>query len=120
LFLFRKKNNNTIIAKAHNLTERLNDITAHAEIQAITAASDYLGAKYLHECTIYVTLEPCVMCAGALFWSQIGKIVYAAKDPKQGFSRLSDNILHKSTKVYSGIKESESLELIQRFFKQKR
>ncbi|MEA3504309.1 MAG: nucleoside deaminase [Bacteroidota bacterium] len=110
----------SIIAKAHNSTELLNDVTAHAEIQAITAASEYLGAKYLHDCTIYVTLEPCVMCAGALFWSQIGKVVYAAKDPKQGYSRLSENILHKATKTSSGIKESEALDLIQRFFKQKR
>src|SRR6186713_1875261 len=82
--------NNQIIARAHNLTERLHDVTAHAEMQAITAASEYLGAKYLKDCTLYVTLEPCVMCAGALTWSQIGSVVYAAKDVKRGYSVIPD------------------------------
>lgn len=111
---------NTIIARAHNLTEQLNDATAHAEMQAITAATNYLGAKYLNDCTIYITLEPCVMCAGALYWSQIGKIVFAAKDEKKGYSLVNQRILHPKTEVISGILEKESSEIIKEFFKKKR
>ena len=111
---------NTIIARAHNLTEQLNDTTAHAEMQAITAATNYLGAKYLNECTIYITLEPCIMCAGALNWAQIGKIVYAAKDEKKGYTTLTQNILHTKTEVSSGILEKECSEIIKEFFKMKR
>ncbi len=111
---------NTIIAKAHNYTEKLNDVTAHAEIQAITAASEYLGAKYLRDCTLYVTLEPCVMCAGALAWSQIGEIVYGASDPKRGAGRLSENIYHPKTKVSGGVYAEPCAALIQDFFKSKR
>jgi tRNA(adenine34) deaminase len=111
---------NTIIARAHNLTEQLNDTTAHAEMQAITAATNYLGAKYLNECTIYITLEPCIMCAGALNWAQIGKIVYAAKDEKKGYKTLNQNILHPKTEVSSGILEKECSEIIKEFFKKKR
>jgi tRNA(adenine34) deaminase len=107
---------NTIIARAHNLTEQLNDTTAHAEMQAITAATNYLGAKYLNECTIYITLEPCIMCAGALNWAQIGKIVYAAKDEKKGYKTLNQNILHPKTEVSSGILEKECSEIIKEFF----
>ncbi len=111
---------NKIIARAHNLTEQLNDTTAHAEMQAITAATNYLGAKYLNDCIIYITLEPCVMCAGALYWSQIGKIVFAAKDEKKGYSFVSQRILHPKTEVISGILEKESSEIIKEFFKKKR
>lgn len=111
---------NTIIARAHNLTEQLNDITAHAEMQAITSAANYLGAKYLNECTIYITLEPCIMCAGALNWAQIGKIVFAAKDEKKGYSTLDQNILHPKTEVISGILEKECSEILKDFFKKKR
>jgi tRNA(adenine34) deaminase len=111
---------NTIIARAHNLTEQLNDTTAHAEMQAITAAANYLGAKYLNECTIYITLEPCIMCAGALNWAQIGKIVFAAKDEKKGYKTINQNILHPKTEVSSGILEKECSEIIKEFFKTKR
>jgi len=112
--------NNRIIARAHNLTERLNDVTAHAEMQAITAAANYLGGKYLKDCTLYVTLEPCNMCAGALAWSQITKIVYAASDDKRGFSRFTPSPLHPRTELISGIMKEESAELIQSFFAKKR
>lgn len=112
--------NNQIIAKAHNQTERLQDVTAHAEILAITAASDYLGTKYLKECTLYVTLEPCPMCAGALAWSQIGKIVFAASDIKKGFSLINNPLLHPKTIVEKGILENESKELLQQFFRKRR
>ena len=112
--------NNRIIARSHNLTERLNDVTAHAEMQAITAAANYLGGKYLKDCTLYVTLEPCNMCAGALAWSQITKIVYGASDEKRGFSRFSPSPLHPRTEVISGILEEESAELIRSFFAKKR
>ena len=113
-------NNNRIIARAHNLTERLNDVTAHAEMQAITAAANYLGGKYLKDCTLYVTLEPCNMCAGALAWSQITKIVYAASDDKRGFSRFTPSPLHPRTELISGIMKEESADLIQSFFAKKR
>lgn len=108
--------NNQIIGKGYNLTEKLNDVTAHAEMQAITAASNYLGAKYLIECTMYVTIEPCVMCAGAIFWSQIGKLVYAASDEKRGFSKVG-NLLHPKTELLKGIFEMEASELMKTFFK---
>ena len=111
---------NQIIARAHNLTETLNDVTAHAEMQAFTAAADFIGGKYLHDCTLYVTLEPCVMCAGASYWSQISKIVYGAFDEKRGYSRQGDNILHPKAEVVGGILENECGELIRQFFKQKR
>lgn len=112
--------NNRIIARSHNLTERLNDVTAHAEMQAITAAANYLGGKYLIDCTLYVTLEPCNMCAGALAWSQISKIVYAASDAKRGYTRFSPNPMHPRTEVFSGIMEKESADLIKEFFARKR
>lgn len=108
-----------IIARAHNLTEILNDVTAHAEMQAITAAANSLGGKYLKECTLYVTLEPCQMCAGALYWSQITKLVYGAADPKRGYVAMGTQ-LHPKTKVVSGILEQEAADLLNRFFVQKR
>lgn len=112
--------NNRIIARAHNLTERLTDVTAHAEMQAFTAAANYLGAKFLDDCTLYVTLEPCIMCGGASYWSRIGKIVFGTKDEKRGYSLLGQNILHPKTKVISGILEDEARELLKVYFKQKR
>ncbi len=111
--------NNTIIARAHNLTERLNDVTAHAEMQAITSAANYLGGKYLKDCTLYVTLEPCQMCAGALYWSQISNIVYAASDTVRGFIKMGTQ-LHPKTKVNSGILENEASQLLKRFFIERR
>lgn len=111
--------NDSIIARAHNLTERLKDVTAHAEIMAITSVANYLGGKYLTECTLYVTLEPCVMCAGALSWAQIGRIVFGAADEKRGFSRIG-GILHPKTDVIGGVMSSECKELIQSFFTAKR
>lgn len=110
---------NRIIARAHNLTETLNDVTAHAEMQAITAAANFLGGKYLQNCTLYVTLEPCQMCAGALYWSQISKIVYAAKDEQRGFSVMKTK-LHPKTKVVGGIMEEEASKLLKQFFIEKR
>ena len=111
--------NDKIIARGHNLTETLNDVTAHAEMQAFTAAADYLGGKYLKDCTLYVTLEPCQMCAGALYWSQISKLVYAARDLERGFGVMGTT-LHPKTEVVSGILEKEASELLKRFFIQKR
>ncbi|MEM1340364.1 MAG: nucleoside deaminase [Bacteroidota bacterium] len=111
--------NNRIIGRAHNLTEKLNDVTAHAEMQAITAASNFLGGKYLHGCTLYVTLEPCQMCAGALYWSQISKIVFGASDLERGFMVMGTT-LHPKTEVVGGVMEGESAELLKRFFIQKR
>ena len=111
--------NDSIVARAHNLTERLKDVTAHAEIMAITSAASYLGGKYLTECTLYVTLEPCVMCAGALSWAQIGRIVFGATDEKRGFSRIG-GILHPKTDVIGGVMSGECKELIQSFFAAKR
>ncbi|OFZ63793.1 MAG: tRNA-specific adenosine deaminase [Bacteroidetes bacterium RIFCSPHIGHO2_02_FULL_44_7] len=108
-----------IIARAHNLTEQLTDVTAHAEMQAITAAANFLGGKYLKGCTLYVTLEPCTMCAGALYWSQIDKIVYGASDEKRGASRHTE-IYHPKTKLVSGVLAAESTELIARFFQGRR
>ncbi|HEY9543758.1 nucleoside deaminase [Prevotella sp.] len=109
-----------IISRAHNLTEMLHDVTAHAEMQAITSAANQLGGKYLNDCTLYVTLEPCVMCAGALGWSQISRIVYGASDEKRGFSRFAPNALHPKTSVTAGVLEAECKELMQLFFKQRR
>jgi tRNA(adenine34) deaminase len=111
---------NKIIARAHNLTERLNDVTAHAEMQAFTMAADYLGGKYLDECTLYVTLEPCVMCAGAAFWTQLGKLVYGASDPKRGYSQINQSLLHPKTVVVSGILEEPCGKIVSEFFKNKR
>lgn len=111
--------NNRIIGKGHNLTERLHDVTAHAEMQAITAAANFIGGKYLEDCTLYVTLEPCVMCAGALFWSQITRVVYGAADPKRGFSKTG-NLLHPKTEIVSGIMEQECSDLLKTFFKKLR
>jgi len=112
--------NNKIIARCHNLTERLNDVTAHAEMQAITSAANFLGGKYLTDCTLYVTLEPCNMCAGALAWSQITQIVYGASDPKRGYSRISPSMLHPRTQVTSGILQQECSDIMLQFFKEKR
>jgi tRNA(adenine34) deaminase len=109
-----------IIARTHNLTETLNDVTAHAEMQAITAAANALGGKYLQGCTIYVTVEPCPMCAGALGWSQISRIVYGAKDDKRGYSVYAPKVLHPKTEVTDGILEEECRELMQNFFQNKR
>ncbi len=108
-----------IIARAHNLTETLNDVTAHAEMQAFTSASAYLGGKYLHECTLYVTLEPCQMCAGASYWAQLGRIVFGASDPQRGY-RSTGTVLHPKTKVTGGVLEGECSRLIKRFFVEKR
>jgi len=109
--------NNKVIAKAHNLTQTLNDVTAHAEMQALTSACNYLGAKYLNDCTLYVTLEPCVMCAGALYWAQIGKVVYGANDTKRGFSLVNSALLHPKTEVAKGVLAEESERLLEGFFK---
>ena len=113
-------NQNRIIARAHNQTQQLNDVTAHAEMIAITSAANYLGAKYLRECTLYVTLEPCVMCAAALKWAQLGSLVFAASDPKEGFSRLKEQILHKKTVVLPGILEEDASTLLKEFFRNQR
>ena len=112
--------NGAVIGRGHNLTQTLNDVTAHAEMQAITAAASYLGAKYLNECTLYVTLEPCVMCAGAIAWSQLGTLVYAAEDPKKGYTLLDKNILHPQTEVRKGVMQEECAELLKSFFAKKR
>lgn len=112
--------NNQIIARSHNFTEHLHDVTAHAEIQAITAASEYLGAKYLTGCKLYVTLEPCVMCAGALYWSQIDKIVFGARDEKRGAGRFQNELYHPKTLLVNGVLEEECAELMVDFFKSKR
>jgi len=110
----------SIIARAHNLTETLNDPTAHAEMQAITAATSYLGGKYLTDCTLYVTVEPCIMCAGALAWSQISTVVYGAPDPKKGYSTTGVQILHPKTRVRSGVLAGECSEMMKKFFLKKR
>jgi tRNA(adenine34) deaminase len=112
--------NNQIIARSHNFTEKLNDVTAHAEIQAITAAAEFLGAKYLSGCTMYITLEPCVMCAGALYWSQIDKIVFAARDEKRGAGRFKNELYHPKTLIQNGIMEKECSDLMKLFFENKR
>jgi len=110
----------TIIAKAHNLTERLTDVTAHAEMQAITAAASQLGGKYLNECTLYVTVEPCIMCAGALGWAQLGKLVFGCRDEKRGYQRFAPEALHPRTEVVQGVMEEECTLLMKDFFKRKR
>jgi tRNA(adenine34) deaminase len=112
--------NNKIIARAHNLTQTLNDVTAHAEMQAITSAANYIGGKYLLECTLYVTLEPCIMCAGALAWSQISKLVYGATETKKGFSLIDYGILHPKTEVLKGILNEDCEKIIKDFFAKKR
>lgn len=109
--------NKQIIARAHNLTEQLTDVTAHAEMQAITAAADFIGAKYLKKCTLYVTMEPCVMCAGALYWSQLDRVVFACADEKRGASSIKQNIYHPKTKIEQGPLEKECSELVLTFFK---
>ncbi len=112
--------NNTVIARAHNLTESLNDVTAHAEMQAFTAAENYLGGKYLNDCVLYVTLEPCIMCAGAAYWAQVGKIVYGASDKKRGYNIINGDIIHPKTVITKGILEYECSHLIKNFFVRKR
>ncbi len=112
--------NNKIIARAHNLTETLNDVTAHAEMQAFTSAANTLGSKYLPECTLYVTLEPCNMCAGAAYWTQIGNIVFGTKDPKRGYQSQNPKALHPKTKIKKGILAEECGQLIKNFFEKKR
>lgn len=109
-----------IIARAHNLTETLNDVTAHAEMQAITAAANNIGGKYLNECTLYVTVEPCPMCAGAIGWSQLGKLVYGAEDEKRGYRRYAPDVLHPKTEVVSGVCSDEAAQLMKKFFASKR
>lgn len=117
--------NNQVIARAHNLTEMLNDVTAHAEMQAITSAAEFLSGKYLNECTIYITLEPCIMCAGALKWAQVGKIIFGAPDQKQGCSHIQKQLakpglFHPKTEIKGGIMEKECAELLTSFFAKKR
>ena len=112
--------NKKIIARAHNLTEMLNDVTAHAEIQAITSAANYLGGKYLDECKLYVTLEPCVMCTGALKWARLGELIYGALDSKEGYTKYDSNLLSKKTKVKKGVLSKECSDLLTKFFKNKR
>ena len=109
-----------VIARAHNMTETLTDVTAHAEMQAITAAASYLGGKYLDECTLFVTLEPCTMCAGAIGWSQLKRLVYGASDPKRGYTIFAPNALHPKTEVVKGVMADECAQIVQDFFRQKR
>jgi tRNA(adenine34) deaminase len=111
---------NRIIGRGHNLTERLNDVTAHAEMQAFTAAANFLGGKYLDECTLYVTLEPCIMCAGAAYWTQLGNLVYGASDEKRGFLLIQKNILHPATGLKGGVLAEECSALLRDFFRKKR
>jgi tRNA(adenine34) deaminase len=111
---------NKIIARAHNQTETLNDVTAHAEMIALTSASNHLGNKYLNECDLFITLEPCVMCAGALFWAQFKRVIYGASDIKRGFSNVPTNLLHPKTEVVKGIMAKESEQILQEFFKKLR
>ena len=109
-----------VIARGHNLVMRLNDPTAHVEMQLITCATDYLGSRYLQDCTLYVTLEPCVMCAGALFWSQIGRVVFGADDPKRGAARMNQRIYHPKTVVDGGVMRDECADVLKSFFNEKR
>ena len=109
-----------VIARAHNLTETLTDVTAHAEMQAVTAAANHLGGKYLNDCTLYVTVEPCIMCAGALGWAQLGRLVYGATDEKRGYRRFAPQALHPKTEVVAGLMENECAELMKRFFTERR
>lgn len=112
--------NGRIIGKGHNLTERLNDVTAHAEMQAFTAAANFIGAKYLTDCTLYVTLEPCVMCAGAAYWTQVSRVVFGAFDPERGFLKLNHSVLHPKSEWLGGILENECSQLLKSFFQAKR
>jgi tRNA(adenine34) deaminase len=112
--------NKQIIARAHNLTETLNDVTAHAEMQVITAATNFLGSKYLNDCNLYITLEPCIMCAGAIFWARPAKLIYAADDPKRGYSKYNVPVLHPGTSIIKGIMAHESEILLKEFFNKKR
>ena len=112
--------NNRIIARAHNMTEALNDATAHAEMLAITSAENYLASKYLNDCSLYVTLEPCVMCAGASYWSRLGKVVYGANDERYGYKKAGNKLFHPKTEIVIGILEKESSELLKLFFSKKR
>jgi tRNA(adenine34) deaminase len=112
--------NGRIVGRGHNLTEQLNDVTAHAEMQAFTAASQTLGGKYLKDCTLYITIEPCVMCAGASYWTQIGKLVYGAPEVKRGFTTKGNNILHPKTVLKGGILAGECADLIRQFFENRR
>lgn len=112
--------NNKIIARAHNMTEALTDATAHAEMLAITAAENYLGSKYLNKCSLYVTLEPCVMCAGASYWSRLQKVVYGADDDRFGYKKAGDKLFHPKTEIIHGIMQEESAELLKKFFEKKR
>lgn len=112
--------NSKVIARAHNLTETLHDVTAHAEMQAVTMATNYLGGKYLDKCSIYVTVEPCPMCAAALAWAQIGELIYGTPDKKRGYSLFSPSLLHPKTVVRGGVLETECAEIISKFFKEKR
>lgn len=109
-----------IIGRGHNLTEQLNDVTAHAEMQAFTAAANYTGGKYLKDCSLYVTIEPCVMCAGAAYWTQISRIVYGADDEKRGFSQIRQRIVHPKTEVLGGVRSAEAAALMKEFFSAKR
>lgn len=109
-----------VIARAHNLTETLTDVTAHAEMQAVTAAANCLGGKYLNDCTLYVTVEPCIMCAGALGWAQLGRLVYGAPDDKRGYRRFAPQALHPKTEVTAGVMEAECADLMKHFFTQRR
>lgn len=111
---------NVVIARSHNLVERLNDVTAHAEMMAFTAAAEYLGGKYLQGCTLYVTLEPCPMCAGAAYWTQLSRVVFGAYDAKRGYSTLNDAFLHPSTKLTTGILQDECARLMTEYFRRKR
>lgn len=111
---------NRIIARSHNLTETLTDVTAHAEMQAVTAATNLLGGKYLTDCTLYVTLEPCIMCAGALGWSQLSRLVFGAPDERRGFSVFAPKALHPKTQVTQGVLQEECLQIVKDFFKQRR
>ena len=113
-------NQNRIIARAHNQTQQLTDVTAHAEMIALTSAANYLGAKYLADCTLFVTLEPCVMCAAALQWAQLDRLVFAASDPREGYSRLNEQILHKKTTTVSGILEEPASQILKEFFRKQR
>lgn len=112
--------NNHIIARAHNLTEKLNDVTAHAEMLAFTEAEEHLGSKYLKDCSLYVTLEPCIMCAGAAFWTQLGELVFGVSDEKRGYNLVPKDILHPSTLVTGGVLQEECATLLKEFFRQKR
>jgi tRNA(adenine34) deaminase len=113
-------NQNLIIARAHNMTQQLNDVTAHAEMIALTSASNHLGAKYLNDCTLYVSLEPCLMCASALKWAQLGRLVFGATDPREGYSRMGEEVLHQKTEVLPGILAGEAVRMLKEFFQHRR